>query len=91
MKPSLRRSKMVSFRLSPEEFAKFQEICASQGVRSLSDFARTAMQQLIASNNLSDPLWHEVGQLREQIRALCVQVDRIAQVLEARQAKDGDL
>ena len=79
---------MVSFRLSPEEYESFQAICTAQGVRSLSDFARTAMQRLIAPGNNTDPLWHEMGTLREKIQTLSRELDRITQVLEARQAKE---
>jgi hypothetical protein len=79
---------MVSFRLSPEEYESFQAICTSQGVRSLSDFARTAMQRLIAPGHHSDPLWHEVGTLREQIQTLSRELERVAQVLASRQTKE---
>ena len=37
-----RRSRIVSFRLSDEEYAAMMESCISQGSRSLSDYARSA-------------------------------------------------
>jgi hypothetical protein len=90
MNGSLRRSKMISFRLSPEEYESFQNLCVTQGVRSLSDLARTAMQKLSSSNNRTDPLRDEVGGLRHEIRSLSMEVDRLSRVLAARQAREGD-
>jgi hypothetical protein len=37
-----RRSRIVSFRLSDEEYAAMMESCISRGSRSLSDYARAA-------------------------------------------------
>ncbi|MGD1072681.1 MAG: hypothetical protein ABSB15_21365 [Bryobacteraceae bacterium] len=51
----------------------------------MSDLARTAMQKLSASK---DPLWHEVGGLRNEIRSLSQEVDRLSRMIEARQSKD---
>ena len=75
---------MVSFRLSQEEYARFRTICSAHGVRSLSDFTRTAMQELIVSGSYPDPLFYEVGDLRNRIQSLSREVDRISQALEAR-------
>jgi hypothetical protein len=79
---------MISFRLSPEEYESLQNLCAAQGVRSLSDLARTAMQKLSNARNHSDPLWDEVGGLRSEIRSLSLEVDRLSRVLSARQGSD---
>jgi hypothetical protein len=81
---SLRRSKMVSFRLSLEEYARFQTLCEERGIRSLSDFARTAVHNMAASDDTPDPLWQEVGHIRSQMTALSRELDRIAGLLEAR-------
>ena len=85
MSSSLRRSKMVSFRLSADEYAKFRTICEARGIRSLSDLARTAMQRLASSQESPDPLWDEVGVLRSQITFLATELDRLSKVLETRQ------
>jgi hypothetical protein len=37
------RNRLVNFRLSEDEFEKLRAICALQGARSLSDFARAAV------------------------------------------------
>jgi hypothetical protein len=78
MDGALRRSRMVSFRLSPDEYARLQSVCSAQGIRSLSDLARTAMQRLIESPS------DEIGDLRNQMKSLAQKLDRISRVLESR-------
>jgi hypothetical protein len=38
---------MVSFRISNEEYNRFREICFTNGMRSISEMARTAMNMLL--------------------------------------------
>lgn len=44
-----RKSKMVSFRISPEEYERLRLFCSSQGQRSVSDFARLAVTRMLES------------------------------------------
>lgn len=37
------RSRLVTFRLDPEEYAALRRVCISTGARSLSEFAREAV------------------------------------------------
>ncbi len=46
-----RRSHMVSFRLSEEEYEGLKHICIAVGARSLSDVARDAVQRLLESGS----------------------------------------
>jgi chromosome segregation ATPase len=73
-----RRSKMVSFRLSWEEYKAYREACAAAGVRSLSELARAAMQNLITSRSNGNSLDDQVGELRHQVAQLSREVERIA-------------
>ena len=41
------RSKMISFRLSTEEYEQFRELCYAQGIRSVSELARAAIHKLV--------------------------------------------
>jgi len=45
-----RRSKMVSFRLSEQEYQDLVALCISRDVRSLSDLARDAMHGLLGTS-----------------------------------------
>ena len=75
----------MSVRLSPEEYESCLAICSAQGIRNVSDLARTAIRNLTGSGKASDPLWGEVGDLRKQIRSLSEEVERLSRVLEARE------
>ena len=74
-----RRSRMVSFRLSEEEYEGLKHICMTAGARSLSDIARDAVQRLLgnATENKAD----NDAQLRvlyEKLDALELEVKRLA-------------
>jgi hypothetical protein len=44
-----RRAKMVSIRLSDDEYRRLKEMTEAQGARSVSDVARSAMQLMLAT------------------------------------------
>src|SRR5205814_1496606 len=74
-----RRSRMVSFRLSEEEYEGLKHICLTVGARSLSDIARDAVQRLL--NNGTEPKVDGDTQLRllyERMDALDQEVKRLA-------------
>ena len=45
-----RRTRLVSFRLSDDEYDALLEMTATQGARSISDFSRTALCQAVKAN-----------------------------------------
>jgi hypothetical protein len=45
------RTRVVYFRISEEEFGKLNQLCETQGARSLSDLARTAMRHMLGQAN----------------------------------------
>lgn len=76
------RSKMVSFRLSHEEYESYREACAEVGVRSISELAREALSQLVGtrSNSSSSPS-HAVS-LRDRVNFLSREVEWLASRLD---------
>ncbi|HOL71776.1 MAG TPA: ribbon-helix-helix protein, CopG family [Bryobacteraceae bacterium] len=42
--------RLISFRLSEEEYQEMKRLCADEGSRSLSDFVRSAFHNLIREN-----------------------------------------
>ncbi len=42
------RNRMISFRLSPEEYDRFRQVCLTNGIRSLSEMARVAINTFVA-------------------------------------------
>ena len=85
MNPLIRKSKMISIRLSPQEYRTFQNACVEKGVRSISDLARTAIQQLIGSNGQAEPVSDEVRNLRDRVQVISVELDRLSKLVEKRQ------
>lgn len=74
------KSKMVSFRLSPDEYQLYRRACEPHGVASLSELARTAMHRLVRGLSSHEPpahLWQEVRELRERITFLSNEVERL--------------
>jgi hypothetical protein len=41
------RSRMVSFRLTEEEYERFRRVCMSTGLRNVSELVRVAVNQLM--------------------------------------------
>src|SRR5882672_9088259 len=78
-----RRSRMVSFRLSEEEYEGLRHICMAVGARSLSDIARDAVQKLLG--NGAEPKNDEEARLRllyERMDALDHEVKRLAALVD---------
>ena len=47
----IKKSKMISIRLSPEEYQSLKDIYPARGVRSISELARNAMNQVLNGNS----------------------------------------
>jgi DNA anti-recombination protein RmuC len=74
-----KRSKMVSIRLSDEEFRRLRELCMTTGARSLSDLARDAMHRLIAGDGTGgEGLTERVAELDQRVNHLQEKVTRLA-------------
>ncbi len=74
-----RKTKMVSFRLSPEEYLRFREACTNHGVRSVSELARTAMQSLVSMEGIPVSLQDQVKELRDRLAQLSGEVQRLVE------------
>jgi hypothetical protein len=71
------RNRMISFRLSVEEYEKFRELCFASGIRSLSEMARVAINNFLnqppqaAAQNSLDA---RVSDLEARLRFLALEV-----------------
>jgi hypothetical protein len=81
------KSKMVSFRLSADEYLNLRQACEAAGVPSISFLARAAMQHLLASQSL--PLDDEVRELRARIARISAEVDVLACLVEKAKASSS--
>lgn len=88
MGPEKRKSKIVNFRMSPEDHHRCRELCAARGVRSISELARNAVMNCLASNSLQDsnPLTPELHDLRTQVRFLAQEIERLFALVENRKS-----
>jgi len=93
-----RRSKIVSVRLSEQEYQELLSCCLSRGTRSLSDLAREAMQGLLASRDGNgngngrgngDGLGVEVEKLHGRMEQLDHELKRLARLVNKSAAAAG--
>jgi hypothetical protein len=82
-----RRSRMVSFRLSEEEYESLRDICLTAGARSISDIARDAVHRLIGSGGeQKQDIETQLRLLHERVDLIDQEVRRLAGRLESHAA-----
>ena len=74
------RSRMISIRLSEDEYNGLKRMCSISGARSVSDLAREAMRVLLTGASREDTLGPRIDEFRSQMRSL----DRKIEELSAR-------
>jgi len=77
------RTKVVYFRVSEAEFEKYTEFCRSQGVRSISDLARSGLEILVAEERgyTLSGLTERVAALSGLIAGLCGTIQGLTDVV----------
>jgi hypothetical protein len=75
-----RKTHMVSFRLTEEEYNTLLQTCVANGARSVSDFTRDRMCEVMFQHAGPDgtPVEAKVEELRSQVRQLDNKVKRLA-------------
>jgi len=77
-----KKSKMISFRLSSEEFRLLQGACSKTGARSVSELARAAMQRIIVDDSFSPGSTDtEMRELKLKFSALAAEVQRLSRLV----------
>ncbi len=71
-----RRTRLLTIRLSSDEYEALQRVSASEGARSLSEFARLAIIEYIRSRS------SERGSLAGDLTALGTQLEQIDDVIK---------
>ena len=78
------RSRIISIRISEEEFCALQRICVARGARSLSDLAREAMREAMnpprrknGGDNARDAVYALIKDLEQKIEKLSVEIARV--------------
>jgi hypothetical protein len=82
MKKSHCKSKMVTFRLSPDEYTEVCKACDAHGLESVSELARVAIQILIQTGPHWEPAACQLMALKDRVRLLTCDLDRLTKRLE---------
>jgi len=83
------RSKMISVRLSEDEYSALQQLCEVTGARSVSDLTRDAVRALMQSSSRQDFSRSDAEEFRTQIANLNRKLDELsAQTALARSAQE---
>lgn len=72
------RSRMISVRLSEDEYCALRKLCSATGARSVSDFTRGAMRSVLNDAAPERPLGNYVDEFRTQIRNLDQRIEELA-------------
>jgi len=83
-----RRSRMVNFRLSEEEYEKLASVCRSRGARSVSEFARKAVLGIADLEDVpaEPPEWGRKIECR--VEELAREVKRLNEAVDEVRRKD---
>ncbi len=76
------KSRMISVRLSEEEYSALRQLCDTTGARSVSDLTRDAMRALLDSPSRKNQL----GKHLEDFQARINQLDRKVEALSEKLA-----
>lgn len=80
------RKRMISVRLSEEEYSALRRICNVTGARSLSDLTRDAMYVLLNGANREEALGSRLDEFRAEIRNLNKRMEELATEISASKA-----
>ena len=72
------RSRMISIRLSEEEYVGLKKICAATGARSVSDLTRGAMRVVLSGVDRDDVLGMRMDQFYSALKSLDRKIDQLA-------------
>ena len=86
-----RKTRTISIRLSDDEYGALKNVCESQGVRSLSDFARVAIENLIVGGGVPARITVQsrLDALNTRIDVLDLAVEKLAGAFEGAGWKPG--
>ena len=72
------RSRMISVRLSEEEYSALRQLCATTGARSVSDLTRDAMRALLDSSTRDVRFSDYFAEFHARINKLDRKVEELA-------------
>jgi hypothetical protein len=75
------KSRMISFRVTEEEYDRFRSVCFSRGIPSVSELARAAIDVIVyQTHNLpQSALEYRVTEIEDRIQALSLELKKVNQ------------
>ena len=84
-----KRSRIVSFRLSDEEYDSLKSVTASRGARSVSEFTRSVACNLSTNGNGPEKIESSLRLLTDRMEALDQRIRTLTEVLEEKNATNS--
>lgn len=72
------RSRIISIRLSEDEFAGLKRVCSETGARSVSELAREGMRTVLNGMSREDALSSWTDEFRLQIKTLDRKIEELS-------------
>lgn len=72
------RKRMISVRLSEEEYSALRRLCSMTGARSVSDLTRDSMRVLLNGANRENVFGSGMDEFRSEIRSLNKKIEQLA-------------
>jgi hypothetical protein len=82
------RSRMISVRLSEEEYSALVNLCSMTGARSVSDLARDGLRLLVSGPGSDSKSKHNAEGLQAQIQLLNQRIDELYERMMLAQAQE---
>jgi hypothetical protein len=83
------RTRMISVRLSEEEYMALMRLCSITGARSVSDLTRDSMRVLLNGANRESEFGMHMDEFRSEIRSLNRKIEQLA--AEISSSKPGSI
>ncbi len=80
------RSRMISVRLSEDEYSALQQLCASTGARSVSDLTRDAMRTLLNGKGHENSSLSFADEFRDRLTNLDQKIEELAGLVASTRA-----
>lgn len=73
------RSRMVSVRLSEDEYVALRELCSTTGARSVSDLTRDAMRAFLSGSGRDETLHVRMNEFSDQVNYLGRKIEELVE------------
>ena len=83
------RSRMISVRLSEDEYSALRQLCSETGARSVSDLTRDAVRELVNGPSRGSMSGNHVDEFRAQLSKLDRKLDELAERVASSRAEQG--